>query len=120
MALIGPWRPGAGLDTLPGSGSEPEMGRTQATGLLSQLGRCWLLLPLRPLLLSATASTTATESVAAASAGPIAQADGGDAVRGLLLCLLLRPNGRQVLDGGVDRHFVGTDGQTAEAIGVVE
>ena len=108
-----------------GLGPVPEMGRTQAAGRLSQPNRCllWLLgrlLGRLLLLVSATASATATESATAASAGPIARADGGDAVRGLVLFCYLRLDGRQVLGGGVDCHLVSTDGQTAEAVAVVE
>ncbi len=94
------------------------MGRTEATGLLSQLGGRWLLLLLAlgpflglpPLLLSATATPTGTESATAASAGPSARADGSYAVTGLLLNGHLRLDGRQVLGGGVDCHLVSTDG----------
>ncbi len=104
-----------------GFGSVPKVGRTQAAGRLSQPNRCLLRLLGRLLLLmSAPASSTATEPATAASAGPIARADGSYAVTGLLLNGHLRLDGRQVLGGGVDCHLVSTDGQTAEAVAVVE
>ena len=118
-----------------GVGSVSKVGRTQAAGRLSQPNRCLLRLLgrlLGRLLLlvaatasstatePATASSTATEPATAASAGPIARADGGYAVTGLVLHCHFRLDGCQVLCGGVDRHLVSTDCQTAEAVAVVE